>query len=294
MDNKIGIGTAQFGNVYGAFNQHGKTPLKEVEKIINYCLEKKVYIIDTAPTYGESELVIGKCLPLYHPFKIITKTPHFKTDKITTVHTERLVKTFLLSLEKLKQPSLYGLLIHHVNDLFVDNGHLLYEVMQEFKRKKLVKKIGVSIYTGEQIDQLMCQYHFDLVQLPINIFDQRLIEGGQLKKLKEQGVEIHARSAFLQGLLVTPPDNLHSYFNNIKNRLIEYYKFIQAYSLSPTQAALGFLKQINEIDVIVLGVETKEQLKENIKDYSRVWPRCDLSQFAISDENIINPTCWKI
>ena len=45
-------------------------------------------------------------------------------------------------------------------------------------------------------------YNIDVVQIPYNILDKRVIYSGWYRKLKKIGIEVHARSIFLQGLLV--------------------------------------------------------------------------------------------
>jgi aryl-alcohol dehydrogenase-like predicted oxidoreductase len=133
-----------------------------------------------------------------------------------------------------------------------------------------------------------------LLQVPINVFDQRLIEAGYLKRLKERGIEIHARSPFLQGLLVTDLVHLHPYFDFIKDHIIAYRKYIETYGLSPTQAAIGFLKNMDEIDTIIVGVETIDQLKQIIADFHKESPVINFSRFAIHEEKVINPALWKL
>ena len=104
--------------------------------------------------------------------------------------------------------NVYGLLAHHADDLLVPGGRRVFEEMQRLLEEGLVRKIGVSVYSGQQIDSILELYTPDIVQLPLNLFDQRLLESGHLEKLKRRGVEIHARSVFLQGLLLIEPDQV--------------------------------------------------------------------------------------
>ncbi|MBO1513357.1 aldo/keto reductase [Metabacillus bambusae] len=291
---KLGIGTVQFGMNYGLFNLYGKPTIHEVESILSEAYKGGVRIIDTASSYGDSEEVLGKCMKADQPFKIISKTPYVNSQKITHKDILNVKAAFYSSLEKLNQSSIYGILIHNPNDLLKENGKFLFKALQELKEEKLVEKIGVSVYTGGQIEHLLTQFDLDIIQIPINVFDQRLILGGYLKRMKEKNIEIHARSVFLQGLLVKNKQNIKPYFYKIKDKIEEYHEFIHSYGLSPIQAALGFLNQLEEIDHIIVGVETVKQLKENILMLNSAWPGCDMSRFAISDESIINPVNWEI
>ncbi len=130
--------------------------------------------------------------------------------------------------------------------------------------------------------------------MPINILDRRLIENGYLKKLKEKNIEIHARSIFLQGLLIKQPEQLPQFFNPIKTLLNNYHKKLKAKNISPVEASLNFIKNINEIDYILIGINNNNQLLENIQAYNKNIETIDFKQFSCTDENIINPTKWKL
>jgi aryl-alcohol dehydrogenase-like predicted oxidoreductase len=160
------------------------------------------------------------------------------------------------------------------------------------KETGLVRKIGVSVYNARQIDAIFSRYPLDLIQVPLNVFDQRLLHSGHLKKLKQQGLEIHARSPFLQGVLLASPEELPTHFRIITNHLQQYRRWLAANRLSPAQAALGFVNQLPEIDAVIVGVETEKQFCQNLQDVRTPWPMCDMRQFAIDDEAIIDPRLW--
>jgi len=292
---KIGIGTVQFGLDYGISNQKGKISKEEVKGILNVATQNGVRIIDTAAIYGNSEEILGKTLPHNHHLSIVTKTPRFSKDYITNDDVRLMEETFLKSLSKLKLSSVYGLLIHHADDLFVVNGHLLMEKMLDIKHRGLVEKIGVSVYTGEQIDRVIDKYPIDLIQVPINVLDQRLLISGHLLQLKKAGIKIHARSVFLQGLLLMEPKAVPSYFNPIREHLLKYREYLQAHDISPLQYALQFVLQQPEIDTVLVGVCSATEVREIVscvKNISNSWS--NYSDWAINDERFLNPTLWRI
>lgn len=289
---KIGLGTVQFGTDYGISNQDGKTSLDEIEKILDVAMHNGISIVDTAAIYGTSEEALGKTLLENHRFGIVTKTPRFTSVAITSDDMQRLEDSFFQSLQKMKQVSIYGLLTHNADDLLSENGHLLFSKMSELKQKGLVEKIGISVYTAFQIDQILEKYQIDIIQLPINVFDQRLLMSGHLSKLKKREVEIHARSAFLQGLLLMSPETLPPFFDSIREHLKNYHRTLRQYGLTPVRAALGFLMNIPEIDFIICGVNNNHQLKEICKEAVPV-ESIDYSNFALSDVSILNPSNWR-
>lgn len=290
---KIGIGTAQFGLNYGITNKEGKTELPEVTNILNVASQNNIRIIDTAALYGSSEDALGASLPhVSYQFDVVTKTIKFSTPNITEDDIGLFEDTFFKSLRKLKQQYVYGLLMHDSENLRIPNGNRLLKKMIEFRQKGLVKKIGVSVYTGVQIDYILGEYEIDVVQLPINILDQRLLLSGHLTKLKEANVEIHARSVFLQGLLLLSPEALSSYFNPVKTHIKEYNDFIKESGISPLQAALGFALSLNEVDTVICGVNNHQQLKE-ICNVAASHNYINFDRFAITDESILNPSKWE-
>lgn len=283
---KLALGTVQFGLDYGVSNKDGKTPIAEVEKIFKTAHEAGIQYIDTAYLYGNSEETIGKCLTSDHSFKIITKTAK-------GINAELLEKNLKESLCKLNQKKIYGLMLHDADDLIKDNGQFVNK-LYEFKDKNIVEKIGVSVYTSEQIEKILENFQFDIIQLPLNVFDQRLIQSGHLKKLKDKNIKIFVRSIFLQGLLLMEYENINNYFEPLKPLIKKYFNFIENNGISKLEAAVSFVKNIKEIDYIVCGINNNSQLQEIIKVYNKTLD-LDLGfqDFSCYNENYINPINWK-
>ena len=145
----------------------------------------------------------------------------------------------------------------------------------------------------EQIDRILDNHHIDLVQLPVNILDQRLIDGGQLKRLKKHGVEIHVRSAFLQGLLLMKTESISSWFDPIRGALEDFHAKARKLNMSTLQLALGFVQSINEVDKVVVGVNTLGQLHEIINSVSVYVNTEEFSDLSVSDPIYLNPSNWK-
>ena len=288
---KLGLGTVQFGLDYGISNSAGVTLLPEVVNIIDIAHQNSIQVIDTAPLYGSSEDVLGKVLPDNHMFQIVTKTPRFDKEIFHQNDADQLEQIFSLSLKKLRVSSVYGLLIHNADDLLASGGQHLYDKMNKLKKKRLVRKIGVSVYYARQIDSILKHFAIDMIQIPVNVLDQRLLVSGHITELKSRGIEIHARSAFLQGLLLIETQKLPPRFNSIKEHLAKYHAVIRDQGISPVRAALGFLMRISAIDHIICGVNNAVQLTELCKAAIPV-ETVDYSCFALHDESILNPSAW--
>jgi len=289
---KIALGTVQFGVNYGISNKAGKTSQAEVGAILAAARSNGVSVIDTASLYGDSEAVLGQSLPAGSGFRIVTKTPQFSGQTLDGADAQQLEDTLRSSLAKLGAASVYGLLIHRADDL-LPGGDLLVERLLRLKQAGLVSKVGVSVYSGRQIDLVLERFPMDLIQLPINVLDQRLLQSGHLQKLKNAGVEIHARSAFLQGLLLMELQEIPGYFDSVRGRLESYHRYIKEHGLTPLQAALGFVSGIPEIDQVVCGVNDARQLREICEAAQAKVDFREFADFATSDEAIVNPALWK-
>ena len=291
----LGLGTAQFGLDYGVSNRGGRTPPDHVERILDYAQRQGIRLIDTAADYGESEAVLGRFLAPGHPFRIVTKAPRFGVPRITLTEAAALRGACERSLARLRQDRLYGVLIHAVDELLAPGGDLLWEALTRLKDEKLAEKIGVSVYCGSQIDAVLDRFQPDLVQVPVNVLDQRLIASRHLSRMKSQRVEIHGRSIFLQGLLLSLTGPLDPYFNPYREPLARVQDFSRHHAVAPLALALGFVKALDEVDSAIVGVTRLEELEEIVaawRSASASLEEC--SALACDDEALVNPASWKL
>jgi aryl-alcohol dehydrogenase-like predicted oxidoreductase len=289
---KLGLGTAQLGLNYGISNQYGKPSSKESREILATAADCGVRCLDTAPIYGSSEALIGESLPEPNPFLIVTKTPCFGRGEITPRDEDAIEVALRRSLARLRQPAVYGLLVHHTADLFLPGGDKIFARMKQLRSEGLVSKIGVSVYSGEQIDRVLRDFDIDLIQLPLNVFDQRLIANGCLTDLKRRGIEVHARSIFLQGALLMDPELLPPFFDSARSHIRQYRRELAERALTPLQAALRFAAGIPEIDLILCGAARPAELREIREALDAPCPLADFSRFALTDPAILNPSTW--
>ena len=284
----LAIGTAQFGLDYGISNSAGKVKIPEIKKIIKLATDSGIDTIDTAMAYGDSEELLGKCN--LENFKIITKIGAIQ-------ESENRIENWILdevhlSLEKLKLNNIYGLLLHRPNELISKKGETLFYSIQNLKKLGLVKKIGISIYSTDELVSILDSYDIDIVQLPLNIFNREAINNDILKVLKSRNIEIHARSCFLQGLLLMEQKNIPIKFKKWSNLFIDWHEWLIKNDISPVQGCLSFLNSINEIDKVIVGVENVKQLQELI-NYSSVQGITEFPNLICNDQQLINPSNWK-
>ena len=199
-----------------------------------------------------------------------------------------MINNFHHSLNNLGVEQVEGLLIHNIDDTKDKRFSKLFHKLNKLKEEGTIKKIGFSTYTPEQVDFLLENFDFDLIQVPFNVFDSRLVEGGQLKALKKKNIEIHARSVFLQGVLLSF-DSLSDYFSTWNEQFEQYQEMVREKELSLLEYALNFALKTQELDKILVGIDSVNQLTD-IVNASKL--DVDLDAFKIDDISLINPSLW--
>ncbi|MDG2297237.1 MAG: aldo/keto reductase [Gammaproteobacteria bacterium] len=286
---KISLGTVQFGVDYGINSASGQVKSNEVINILNYAQQRGINLLDTAPSYGNSEQVLG--VSNIQNFKIVTKTRHFDQNTISDKDCTLLMNDLDQSLHLLKQKSVYGVLVHNANDLLKPGADKIVRQLEILKKQGLASKIGVSVYGYEQLEIILNNFDIDLVQLPFNIFDRRLIDSGMFKTLKNKGVEIHARSVFLQGLLLMDMQNRASKFDRWKDIWKIWHEWLNDNQITALEATIRYAISLPEISKVLVGVDTKDQLEEIIIASNGGLPNVPKELF-VNDADLLNPTNW--
>jgi len=284
---KLALGTVQFGLDYGVANTSGKVSRDAVRAIVQRAQQAGMDTLDTANAYGESESVLGHVG--VQNWMVVTKLPAVPNgcpDVTQWVKSETMA-----AMQRLGVTGLYGLLLHRPGQLLEAIGEELFASLQSLKALGLVQKIGVSIYGPAELDALCGRYAFDLVQAPLNLLDRSLVTSGWAHRLQNEGVEVHARSAYLQGLLLIPKDKRHNKFERWHDIWTEWDQWLQATRLTPLQACLRYTHSLDCIDRVVVGVDSVAQLEEAIAAAQGVL--LSLPKFkTLQDERLINPATW--
>ncbi|MFO1403878.1 MAG: aldo/keto reductase [Azonexus sp.] len=291
---KLGLGTVQFGLDYGITNRSGRTPLAEVRRILADAGRKGIDTLDTAALYGNAESVLGQALPRPHKFSIITKTLALEPAADGNAAIATVVDGALGSLERLGESRLAGLLIHRIGDLLGPTGDALYAALEGLRSAGKYDRIGVSVYTPEEAYAVLDRYPIDLIQLPLNPLDQRHLRLGSLAALQAAGVEIHVRSAFLQGLLLSAAPALPPGLAGLASPLAAWRTALQECELTGLQGCLGFLKGVDACSVVVCGATTLAEWQEIVAAFETAAPMPPdaLKNLAVQDDKLIDPRYW--
>jgi aryl-alcohol dehydrogenase-like predicted oxidoreductase len=283
---RLGLGTVQFGQAYGISNTRGRVPPDDVAAILHLAASAGVGTLDTAAGYGDAEDVLGRLAGLTQPFRIVTKTIALKNGLDAIIARAR------QSVATLDRKQVDLLLVHAAADLIGDGGDELWSSLLALRDEGLFGGIGISAYVADDPLMLARRFRPAAMQVPLSILDQRLIQSGALAQIKSLGVEIHARSLFLQGLLFLPEDKLPPKLMSAAAQLNEVRAKIRAAKTSPLAAALSFALNRPEIDVALVGVTSPTELEEILTAAAKPPPELDWASCALDDELVLTPSRW--
>lgn len=289
---KLALGTVQFGLPYGITNTAGQVTADEVTRILRRARELGLEVLDTAAAYGESERVLGRCGPDAHAFRIYTKTLPAGGAGMDADAIRRVVQGVRDSLCSLGVERLDGLLVHHAGDLLGAGGRDLHAALLELKAEGVIERLGVSVYSVDEAREATKRYHVDAMQLPLNVLDQSFVSSGELARLKQAGVEIHTRSAFLQGVLLA--EQLPPFLHTLAPGFARFKAVCAQAGMSQLEGSLAFLRQQGVIDHVVVGVVDAEQLEQIATAWHRSAAHLAFDFAACNMESLpaITPSKW--
>ena len=135
-----------------------------------------------------------------------------------------------------------------------------------------------------------------MLQIPINIVDRRFENKLFQKYIIENNIEIHARSCFLQGLLICY-ENKNIRFEKFKKWSPLFKKFdyfCKKHSISRFEACILYLKKNKFIKYAIFGFEDIKQLKMIYSVFNKKTKSINFPKYLSSkDRRLIDPRKWK-
>lgn len=290
MTQQLALGTAQFGLDYGVTNTRGRLPQEEAVALLQQAWDGGLRLLDTAQAYGSSEEVLGAAMR--HAWQVATKTLPLRTGGIDAEAVERVDAAFAQSLRRLRRPAVDVLLVHNAQDLLAPGGEQLHEWLRRQSEEGRAVRIGVSAYEGGEVAALLDRFSFDVIQLPVSLADQRLVADGTLARVRAAGIEIHARSLFLQGVLLAPAEFVAGRFPAQAAWLRDFEDECARRGVTRQQACLGFFKSREELAVAVAGVAGAGELPPLLAAWAGA-PAMDWSGWGVDNTAFTDPRLWK-
>lgn len=285
---KLVLGTAQFAGSYGITTDLMRHPGEGSMQVLAAAENVGISTIDTAVNYSGVEALLG--VHGVANFKVITKLPPCNVGESDVNAWVR--KVVASSLTRLGIGSLYGVLLHRSEDWLSKRGSLA-RALGELREEGVVENIGVSIYEPDLLEQLQQHTKLDLIQAPFNLLDRRLEKSGWLQRLHDQGVIVHTRSVFLQGLLLAKPSQLPERIADWPKDLVRVHEYFQTEGLDSITACLSLASNDPRIDGLIVGVESASQLEQVAFAFTKS-RGLDLDRdFATTNLELIDPRRWK-
>ena len=275
--NKLILGTAQFGKPYGiSNNQKTRMKNKEILKILKYS-KNKIKEIDTAIDYNINRNIQNNLGNFIFNTKVDYNFFYKNINEIKSIflRMSKSIKINILFIRDLE------------NNL---NERKIFEKINFLKKKKIIKKIGISVYSYENLTKLYKLIKFDVIQVPINIFDNRC---DKLKSfILKNNIEVHARSIFLQGLFFFNFEDLK------KKKMILFKKplsnlrsFQKKLRFNIYDIALSHVFKKSYVKKVIIGVHNISQLKK-ILNFNYVDKMKKINNLNINDNALIDPRLW--
>jgi aryl-alcohol dehydrogenase-like predicted oxidoreductase len=296
---RLVLGTAQLGMEYGIANRAGRPDKTGAFRILETALESGIDTFDTARAYGGSEAILGDFFNSRSAkVRIITKISGLSgTQTDPALVLSHLRTSFEHSLSELRSESIYGLLLHGIRD-FKNYPDECLSFFSEIKKKGMAESTGVSVYEPEDLEYLLQFNEVDSIQVPVNVFDLRIIDNGFLGRALTMGKRVFLRSLFLQGLFLLP-------LKDVKKSLPQAFPFCERlqkvcsdFGIPVCTAVFCLIRDIVKETRLVIGAETPEQVTENAR-LSGLPPLSDGLMTALRTgfrdvpKDVSNPSLWK-
>lgn len=264
----MSLGTVQLGLNYGIANKDGKPDRQKSFAMLNAALENGVTSLDTARGYGDSEQVLGSFFKQYNadlPFittKFYTTVPSGSGDAAVE---KEIVESIESSLERLGVKKVNCVLMHRAEDM-TKHGSIVSKTLEKLIKKGYTDIAGASVYYPEEVDEMLKNELYQAIQIPMNLFDQKLIQNGHLEKLRKREICVFVRSIFLQGLFFLDPSrmNIPELETYAAPHIRTLRRLAERADMSIAQFAVSFVRDLPGVTSLVLGADTPEQVLEDI------------------------------
>ena len=295
---KITLGTVQLGIPYGISNKVGQPSTGASHELLQFALENGINTLDTARIYGNAEEVIGS-FDQSNQFTIISK---FKLSDAALNNLDLAIcearGSVRISCEMLKIKTIPICLFHKNKDQQIEKvSEILPPILKILKQEGRISEGGISVYSPAELQYIRDWKTITAVQVPMNIFDTRLLTQNLMQILIENRVKVFIRSIYLQGLILMDENQVPDHLPFAKAPLLQLKKIAASVNKGIKEIAFSFVRDTPGVTSLVVGAETIGQLKENLallsgsplprEVYSTI-----LNSFKDMPEELITPALW--
>jgi aryl-alcohol dehydrogenase-like predicted oxidoreductase len=299
------LGTAQLGMEYGVVNRSGKPRRSAAIEIVRKAISHGVTTIDTARAYGDSEYVLGEARSGAWSSRADAITKLDPLAKFSEQESEDQVRTAVDqsvddSCRALRADRLSVLLLHRWSHHDAWRG-AAWRRLLELRDSGKIEKLGASVYQPNEALAALEDPAIQHLQLPMNVLDSRWKASGiEAALAHRREIVVHARSVFLQGILLHPAHfwpaaqgyDAQQYVANLLELVRKYERE------SIADLCVAYVRSQNWVTSLVLGCETMNQLEENLRLFRLPLLTPDQPAeiehaFSNVPEGLLNPSKWK-
>lgn len=288
---ELALGTVQFGLDYGATNRRGRVGSGIARDILTAFADDGGHWLDTAPAYGDSEIVLGRQSGV---FSIVDKTVHIDPNVDPDAAVFELDKGLDESLRRLNRKRLDVLLCHQAWLLRPPFREPVLAWSRRRKERGDLIRFGVSIYSPQDLDDDMLS-GLDWVQFPLNALDQRMLTSGWIDRLNKAGIVTQARSLYLQGVLLAPEKSRVEVPREAAEAIAAFHRVAKHRALTAESLALavGCQAQVSQVVAGVNSLVEYHTLRQAWKAAQRLG-RADIdwSECSLGDHPWLIPSNW--
>jgi aryl-alcohol dehydrogenase-like predicted oxidoreductase len=285
---KLALGTAQFGLAYGATGPAMRPEECAAIAVLEAARAAGIDTLDTAAAYGDAEARIGRWLQGRGGVRIVTKLA-IGAEYAPTGLRDALRR----SLDRLGVAQVEAVLLHDPDVLRGDTAREVVAALERVRGESLCRRIGVSVYDAADLEAALAVFAPEMVQLPLNLVDQRLAVSGWIERLAARGIEVHARSVFLQGVLLSPRERLPPYFARLAPHLAGIDAAAEAAGANRLEACLAYVLRQPGMARAAIGVQSLAELEEILAAARRAPSLAlDFAGFAAEDPLLLDPRRW--
>ena len=281
---RLALGTVQFGLAYGLAGRGEAVPASEVRTILRRARTLGITTLDTAAAYGDIEERLGELGG--GEFEIVSKIERLPDDVALEAVDDWVRTQAERSLSRLGD-SLVALMAHRDEDLTDSRGAAMWSALRRWGADRGVA-VGASCYDPSRLALLSGLDGFRVAQVPGNAFDQRVA----CLRADTSTIKVHLRSAFLQGLLLMSPQVAERALPQAAAALAAWRAWCTSRCTSPMVAALSVVKSFAVVNTCVVGVDSLVQLEEIAAAWSEAVPVA-APELACADPAVVDPRAWR-
>lgn len=262
---EIGFGAVEIGTEYGiqVAGRPNRPTTEDAIRIVHRALDLGVNAIDTARAYGDSEQILGQALQGRRDSVVLMSKaaaidPELTGDAVTSFMDDsietslRLLATDVIDVYQLHSPPAEQLRRSDVLDQ-----------LERYRKAGKVRFLGATVYTEEEAFAAIDDPRIDVLQIAYSMLDSSMNDR-VIPAAAKSGVGLVARSVLHRGVLTEKGGRGSAEERRLHQAAAGFDFLFDDQTQSLHHAALRFVLSNQDIHCAILGMDSVEQVEENL------------------------------